>query len=290
MKHLFLSLIVTILLGCGGGGGSISPPAPTPLTPIDPARTFYYGYYGVRDTQIPETLAHTNLLFELGHAGEAAGLQHIAEARQPTVLGLQAQLWMWPSPTFSLPFLLNPLAEANIRARFNELRQANLLQYIIALYPIDEPEFTVRNPALVAEAVRIVRTVAAEFPELANVKLAVFYNYSSSPYSNIDLFDWVGIDHYKIGADILNEPLNSLHAQLRPDQRIMLIPGGYRGQDPNPFANYAISDPQVIALVPFIWYDNADPANGVVSGIRSNGMAQSYCLAGRHLTGKPDPC
>lgn len=276
-------LVALTLIGCGGGGGSNA-------IPVQQQRQLYYGYYGVRDAQIPETIGHTNLLFELGHAGEPAGLAHIAEAKQPTVLGLQAQLWSWASPTVPLPFSLQLNAEANVRGRLMELRQADLLKYVVALYPIDEPDSVVRNSATTAQAIGIVRRVAGEFPELAGVKLAVFYDDANRPFFNIGLFDWVGLDNYPIGAEVLGERLEIMRSQMRPDQKLMLIPGGYKGQDPQPFVDKALADQQVIALVPFIWYDNADPAGGVVQGIRSNGTAAAYCRAGRQITKQSGVC
>ena len=273
MKVFLACVSLVFLAACGGGGGGGS----GGTSPAPEARTLYYGYYGNRDTQLQETQNHTNLLVELGHGGEEFQVSSIAAWRKPTILGLQSQVWIG-----SPPFILNPNAEAQVRIKLQRLHSLGLLQYVVALYPVDEPDLTAQDND-VAFVLDMLRRVAAEFPELAGVKLAVIYA-PSGRLPNLDKFDWVGIDNYAIGAQVLGATYDDLGAQLRPDQKTILIPGGYIGADPAPFTERALSDSRVAAMIPFIWYDNADPANNVIAGIRSNGMAAAYCAAGKAIT------
>jgi len=62
----------------------------------------------------------------------------------------------------------------------------------------------------------------------------------------------------------------------------MLIPGGadpWR-QDPACFVAYAHANPQVVAIVGFLWN-----TVGSMIGIRDNGMNETYSAAGRKLKG-----
>jgi hypothetical protein len=125
----------------------------------------------------------------------------------------------------------------------------------------------------------MVRMVAAEFPELSGVNLAVIYGDRGMP--GIGSYDWVGFDKYdEHEAIFCDGRYDDLKAELRADQRIILVPGGASPwkQDPAPFYNKAVSDTQVLAIVPFIWQDNAAP--GVGAGIRSNSTKPRYIQAG----------
>jgi len=69
------------------------------------------------------------------------------------------------------------------------------------------------------------------------------------------------------------------------NQRYMVVPGGYRGQDPGCFVSVAESDSRVVAIIPFIWQSFSGG-----TGIRDNGMRSTYCQAGRSVIGKPGAC
>lgn len=272
-----LAGVFSVLVGCGGGGPTVETGVAIPQ-PGD-TRTLYYGYYGTGPGQIAETGDHTNLHIELGWAGEAASFASIAEAKKATIFGLQSYVWNW-NPGFTL----HAAAETNIRGVLPRLRDAGLLHYIVALYPVDEPNLNVSNRTDLPVVVDMVKRVAKEFPELANVKIASIYA-ANGDYPYLTMFDWVGLDDYSLGAEILGATYNTFKGHLRSDNRIMLVPGGYLGQNPQPFIDKALNDAQVVAVIPFIWIDNADPANGVVQGIRSNGSAPSYIAAGKCVIG-----
>jgi hypothetical protein len=117
-------------------------------------------------------------------------------------------------------------------------------------------------------------------------KLGVIYSAAAfGKWQGISSYDWVGFDNY--GGDIFkaNGDYSKLKKVLTPTQRIILVPGGATPwkEDPKPFQNAAENDPQVVLIMPFIWFDNADPAHGVGAGIRSNGMSEAYKAVGLRI-------
>jgi hypothetical protein len=127
----------------------------------------------------------------------------------------------------------------------------------------------------VIEANKALRAVAAEFIELKNVPLAVIYSERGSR-PGISSYDWVGIDAYAMGSKILGKPYAKLRKLLTSKQRLLLVPGGadpWR-EDPAPYFKRAASDPKLVGVVAFLWFDNAAPDVGL--GIRSNGLAAKY--------------
>lgn len=282
----FLSLLgILLLTSCGGGGFDY-----IAITPTVERTNLYYGYYAVMGDQVAETKNHTNILFESLMEGLEKGVTDMHAANQPTILYLAAQVYVGPAGQRTV----SPTAEADLHTLFDRLRQENLLTQVVALYPMDEPDGQVLNADTMHQANLLVRKIAAEYPELVNVKLAVIY---SNPYKNLwhtEDYDWLGFDEYSAGAAIFtpNTVTDSDYSQfksyLTPSQRVILVPGGSYGQDPTPFFNEAENDPQVILLLPFVWFD----FNGPGTGIRDNGLAKSYCTVGFTIThpGQPISC
>ncbi len=266
MKILWVMLL---LAACGGNAGDIVVPAPAVL------RTdLYYGYYGGGQSVL-EALPHTNIIFESGLFGPEAQLNVIEAAKLPTILDIDAYVYYGALGTNRK---IRPDIENALRVRLNELRDRNLLQYIIALYPIDEPNNTIVDAATIVKANGIVRRIASEY--LPNVKLAAIYS-RGHHFPGIASYDWIGFDHYENTSGIFaNGEYQNLLNALSPGQRTLLVPGGALGQDITPFLNFAQRNPEVIAIIPFIWWDEWEPG---AKGIRSNGKAQSYCLAGMEV-------
>jgi hypothetical protein len=271
MQAVILPLLA--LAGCGGGGGSgFVPPQP----PQELRTGLLYGYYGDCDTCLEEQAGHVNLAWVMGWGKRAAWLDnvaaHLTEAKQRgipnAVLGI--------SPAYGD----NP--ERDVRYVLDSLRVQGLLDGIVALYPVDEPDVNGIPAEKIVATNAMLRRVMADYPEFAHTKLAVIYG-PRSDYRGIESYDWVGFDDYDQGAAVLELPLAHLKAKLRPDQQVILVPGGASPwrQDPQPFFNVAESDARVVALVPFIWFDNAAP--GVGLGIRSNGLRAVYCAAGKRV-------
>jgi hypothetical protein len=234
-----------------------------------------YCYYGTWDNQVHETAGHVNCVWSFGWGTRGAWLDNLVtqltEARSRGI----------PHAVIGLEVMGLDPSEADLRYVFATLRVQGLLgEWIIAVYPEDEPDQHGRSAAQVNAANVRLRKVMAEFPELAQAKLAVIYGPRGTP--GIESFDWIGRDDYDRGCGVLAGGTNDLLARMRPDQQLLVVPGGALGQDPDCFMRRAHADPRVVGIVPFIWFDNWDN-NGLPggrAGIRSNGLRQVYCNAG----------
>lgn len=234
--------------------------------------------------QLSETKAHINLLWESQFEGHVAAADRIAAAEVPVVLDIWPQLYQ---PT--TPRTVWPDADARVRELFLYLRDRGVLGRIVALYPIDEPNSTVVSHAQMAAGAEVARRVAAEFAEVQGVPLVAIFA-GKMPLIGIELYDWVGIDDYDRGYRVLGEQYLDLRSKMRPGQRTLLIPGGAWGFDrsPWPFLDHANTHPEVVGIIPFVWFDNWD--NRGLPGIRSNGMAPVYCQAGAMVAGVTAQC
>lgn len=253
---LLILITCALVLACSGGGATASGPAPQAPTVL--RKDLKFGYFG---STLSEVVDHTNIYFATGWREDQQ--QQIVDAVNA---GLPVILY------------LHGVAEDYVRTQFDALKKAGVLANIVAIYPIDEP----REAAPVVATNAMLRRVMAEYGMSA--KLMVIYSVGS--YPAIESYDWVGFDNYPAGSSIFtNGDYNKFKSLLRPDQRIVLVPGGcdrWRN-DPEPFFNVAETDPQVLMVMPFTWIDDADPANGATAGIRSNGMAPAYKSAGLRI-------
>jgi hypothetical protein len=270
-----MALLVCGLTACGGGGNA---QAPSDSPPAPGIHKVYFGYYGTMGAQVAETLPHISLLWESQFEGEDAAVAHMQQALLPTVLDVSAQVYA-PSPT---TFTLRPDAARRLHTFLQRLHDADLLRYVVALYPIDEPDMSVGDEATIRAANRLIRETAYQFFELHEVPLAVIYS-GASRLTAIDDFNWVGFDDYDAGARAAGDLYDRMRARLRDGQRTLLIPGGAFRQDPAPFVDTA-GRSEVIAMVVFLWFDNWDQKGA--SGVRSNGLFPAYCAAGAALSGK----
>src|SRR5437870_5698906 len=154
------------LAGCGGGS------APSPTQPPSALRTdLLFGYYGAADETIPEVADHVNLAWVMGWGTHGSWLANVSrqlvQARQH---GIKAVV-------LGIPQAYNPggTAEADVRYVLQSLAVQGLLENVVALYPIDEPDGAHKSDATVTAVNTMLRRVMAEFPPLANTKLAVIY-------------------------------------------------------------------------------------------------------------------
>lgn len=246
------------------------------VTPFSgPSRPLLYGYYGDCDFCLAETQAHVNLAWVFGWGESVDKLANAMEhLREASAYGVR-------NVVLGVTSVYLPDGETWLRQYLQALSSKGLLRDVKALYPIDEPDTgdTPKTDAEVRTVNAMVRRVASEFPELADVNLAVIYGDRGMP--GIGSYDWVGFDRYPDREAIFTDgDYQALKEALRPDQRILLVPGGVSpyDQDPAPFYNKAQEDQQVIAIIPFIWQDNAAPNVGL--GIRSNSTKPRYVQAG----------
>jgi hypothetical protein len=249
------------------------------------ARTdLLYGYYGSDSKQLDETKDHINVHMTVGWSGPANQLEETIKAASigiPVILALP-EVYQ-ETPNVDAPFDLQA-SESRVRNRFQELKTAGVLSNIAALYPIDEPDLkNVYSAETIQTANTMIRRVMADFG--VNIPLAVIYT-TKWQWPGVDSYDWVGFDNYDAGGEIFtNGDYQKLKKVLRPDQKIILVPGGcdkWRN-DPTPFFNMAQADQQVKLLMPFIWIDNSDPVNGANAGIRSNPMTLTYKTVGTKI-------
>jgi hypothetical protein len=254
-----------------GGFAQASARRPSSIKPVALRAGQFFGYYGDCPSCVEETRAHTNVQWIAGWGGEGGQVPKIVE-RAKNAAPLKTVIML---PGMYVNKRLNPLGLVAARGIFQGLRDANVLQNVAALYPQDEPDLEGLDDATVIEANRALRGVVAEFIELKNVPLAVIYSERGSR-PGISSYDWVGIDAYAMGSKILGAPYTKLRKLLTNRQRLLLVPGGadpWR-EDSTPYFKRAATDPKVIGVVAFLWFDNAAPDVGL--GIRSNGLAPKY--------------
>ncbi len=263
MRAWWLALL---LAACGGGEAGKS-------TPSTLRTDLYYGYYLTAPGQVVETKGTVNLLWVGGPWGDEVAIANMKEAQLPTVLDVSDKLYQGRR--------YNPEGVGKLRELFLTMRVEGVLQQIVALYPMDEPDLNVDTEGDVVQANSAVRGVMVEFPELAGAKLAVIYG--TGTRFGLSTYDWVGFDHYSMKSAIFSDgEYASLEASLRVDQRTLIVPGGAQGQDPAPFFNFAENNPKVVAIIPFLWADTTG-----FKGIRSLGVRQAYCDTGHKVLRTP---
>lgn len=238
-----------------------------------------YGYYACMGEQAQEVAGHVNLHHESQFEGPDKAIANILLLRRATALDVSYQVFSDYRP--GVYRTIRPDAWDRLHAFFMLLRERGALEYVKFLYPIDEPNNTVGDAAVLATAVALIRRVAALFPQLDGVRLAVIYA-ADKPFICQELYDLVGFDDYDKKSSVLTGQYQQLKASLRQGQQTILVPGGCYGQDPTPFIRFAQANAEVGIVMPFLWYD--DPWNNVKAlGIRSNATRAQYVAAGQSV-------
>lgn len=271
-----LSAIALVIAGCNEGDST--PPAPSTPAPVStpaPARTdLLGGYYGTWDNQIAETQDHTNVQW----AGPQWGTRDVYSN---VIVRLQEARAANVRCVF-LDVTMSYIGEEAVRAYFTRLHEAGVIDSrICALYPEDEPDLSGRTADEVVAANATVRKVAKDFPFIANIPIATIYTCTRG-FPGVESVDWVGCDHYDDGARVIERRYPALKARLRPEQRLILVPGGHQCDDIATFYDYAQRDAQVVAIVPFIWFDGWEKGK---QGVRSLPCRASYIDALNKLKG-----
>lgn len=279
-----------------------------------------FGYFGgaadytpIPKSTIAEIRDHCNLGV-LGswacNSGDPMTLAnwHINQMKAGIAAGIKQYITITDVLVYQLPsFVANPTCELNLRVYFAALRDAGVLDQLIGVYPVDEPNGIISD-AQVLETNAAVRKVWAEFSP-RKLLLCVCYGGleqptwwqlllgkwlginkdkwvdKSMPLVGISDYDVVGGDDYPQGADILPQ-YDRLLSRLGPLQKVMLFPGGCSPwrQDLAPFTTWAQAHAdRTFAICPFTWFDREGMAG---SGIRNNGMADVYRAAGKLLCEK----
>lgn len=252
-----------------------------------------YGYYSTDDAQPAQVKDHANLHWETQFQGVDGAVRHMKTMGCSTVLDVSAQLVSRTRDDAGWHSRLLPRlqAVAGLQMLFDRLRAEGVLDQVVALVVHDEPNLGDCLPGELPSAVQIVKSVTADYRELKDVKLAVIYAglNDGEVYPNPELFDWVGLDSYKERSSILanDSYYGNLIKQLNPSQRLILVPGAYVGQDPEPFVRYANANDRVVAFLPFLWHDvsNADESfKGLGNGPED--LKAKYIQAALNMTGR----
>lgn len=250
-----------------------------------PRDSIYFGYYGDMAYQLEETKDHINLVWIAAWDRHPQSWVDCMFERiiQASIAGKKSVIMM-TNDTY-VDRKLNSKALEELDDLLYKLSGTNYLKDVVAIYPTDEPDGSEITSDEIAKTNSSIRNIMGKYPALKNTALAVFYT-GSEKYPGIQYYDWVGYDEYHKGEKALGAKYNRMVSKLRMDQRTMIIPGGcdkWR-QDPRPFVDFAQANPRVVAVVPFIWIDQADPSNPDVGhGIRSNGLKEIYKEAGLTL-------
>jgi hypothetical protein len=259
--------------------GDSAPPQPTPNPPpvSAPVRTDVLGgYYGTWENQIAETASHTNVQWAGPQWGTSGQVENVINRLR------EAQAFNVKCVVLDVP--MSYLGEDSVRTYFRHLDAAKVIDSrICALYPEDEPDLVGRSAAEVTAANATVRRVAREFPFIAGIPIFTIYTCTRG-FPGIESVDWASCDHYEDGPNVLARRYPALKARLRPDQRLALTAGGHQCDDPAPFYDYAQRDPQVVALVVFIWFDEWEKGK---RGVSSLPCRASYVDALTKIKGTP---
>lgn len=286
MKTALVPLLILLLSACGGGGGSSSSGASAPPATPPPAvrKDLLYGYYAVDGNQITETSNHVNVVMvpDFGDWSTPAGRDAIAQLQiqrmqEARARGIDKFILMVGFLTFTPQYEFK--GSADLQAYEYQLMALDLKRSVVALYPLDEPDMLGVSGATMALAYNTIRVT---WPD---AKIMVIYGDHATP--GRDAADWVGIDEYGKGEGVLRD-LPAISAQ----QNWVLVPGGSNPwrNDPAPFEAFADTHPQVVAIVPFVWFDRTDEQGVQQAGIRSNGMSPKYCSLGARIRGIPPNC
>ena len=282
---IVLLLIAGIVAGCYVLPNHDQAPIPTPTNARSDLKFAYYGSYPGIDgapSQLDETRENVNLFMASRWWGPDSQLAQGMDAARAGLL----LLW-------DLPEALQPgygandpasydlaAAEVRVRARLQQLLLAGILRQVTAFFIVDEPELAGWTSQQLRDTAAMVRRAQADV--LSAAPLAVVYS-TIADWPAIEEFELVGINRYD--ESVFNSgDFTRLKAALRPDQKIMLYPGGAANwkQDPAPFFNVAQTDPQVWGIVAFVWRDDYS-ITGWGQGIRSNGMAPAYNAIGQKI-------
>ena len=290
MRLLILLVLTLLLSGCGGKGNSPPPQPSNPIPPVEeiaiapPRRKIYFTFFGC-DDNVDETFPFINVYFEACWGDPFERMKRAKAAGVPAIFVLSGYL-LTPVTTGQSAMQLLPEATArtNLITLFDRLVQDNTLDNVIAFFVCDEPELVGLNDSDILLACNITRAIAATYPELQGVKLAINYG-DSRNFPGISYPDWVGLDSYDWRETIFNPDgiMTYMRTLLKPDQKVILFPGGCDDwkQNPIPFYDYANNDEQVVAIVSFIWLDNW--ANQGKKGIQGNNMRDLYVKLGTLL-------
>ena len=230
-------------------GRDITVPAPERLRD-----DLLFGYYGHQGEQAAETRDHVNLVWCWDFLNPDTAADVLMQYPEEVFGVLDCAPYLWTKR----PQQPRPDAEQALRACFLRLRERGMLTRVKMLVPLDEPNLSANDTTCAHPpwAHDMMKRVAAEFAELAAVKLGCVY-LGGKAMPHLGLWDVAGFDEYDERSAILTPAgaYSRFKANLKAGAHTLLFPGGYSDckQDPTPFINFAHANPEVLAVVPFLW-------------------------------------
>lgn len=269
----------------------------------------YFGYFAADVNDPSEYQDHTNLVQidiwsgDQSPSGRATSKQYLLDAlAKAKASHLHAVIPGWPflfqgtgNPCFSSDpngyQAWNDLAQDLVTKGY--LDQAHPDRSVVtAVYVVDEPNNHCMsdsngspNPALSLAINNIRANPNTNLLPLASI-LAVQGSKFSEIKKGIQLFDWIGFDHYGISTSQWQSELGTLKGYAM-NKKLIIVPGAQSAtitnqcvgtDNPTPFIQQMQTDPQVAWLAPFVWFDSSPQCLGV----RSNpGLKTTYVNFGR---------
>ena len=268
----------------------------------------YFGY-AFSGPYIEEVKDHTNLVHISSDFREQTDLQQLAQARQEglmVALDLSSVFFPTGRQDFNLQQVQYSARWATYAARI-----APYQDIIAAFYPVDEPYWVFGPPngvltraEIAAVLTAVNQQIKASFPQ---IPIAVVFAYPSVDDSLIipESYDWVGFDCYD-GFDACGSPgllrrsvpdyLATLRSKKTALQRLILIPPAFQQELTmseaqivdivDRYQQVAVTDPEVVAVIPFLWPDLVGDNLG---GRSMATVVHRYRQLGADLLGKGVP-
>ena len=244
---------------------------------VPPRKGVYVGFYGGMKDQAEKTKGHINVWWECQFEGHVKSADNILMAGVASVVSLGNQMFEKFQPG-GRNHRLHPNAEQQLTEYFEYLQSRGALSFVKVVTPFDEPNTNVVNADDLRTSVSIIKTVAAKFPELDGLKLAIIYAAKPREWDCIELFDFVGADDYdELSGFLESETYKDIKSRLRPDQKMIILPGGAFGQDLIPFIRFTHLSPEVGCILAFTWLDPMVAADQWIGlGNDANPKKQQY--------------
>lgn len=225
-----------------------------------------FGYYSALTGTYEAVKDHVNLFWHSHFFGSEEFIKILQGTNCKVVLDLAPML----TTKVDGKLVLSIAAEQDLWDYFKMLQLAGVLDKITYLYPSDEPNFFVKNPAEHLKMIQMTKKVAALFPELAQARLACIYG-RHSDFWNVGEFDVVGVDDYDQKSEILTIGEHArLVMHLAPHQRTILVPGPAFGHNPEPWVAYALRNPEEVEMMAaFLWFDHPDHKDVKYTGLEA---------------------
>jgi hypothetical protein len=253
------------------------PKPPTPILPVGQSRKgLRYGYYGYVDhadgasgpSTTAETADHINLLFAMAwgdwttfEGREALQQTLVHELVEAKALGIHEAILgvdycVYTRDEAQTTYIArNPSdASSTLASLFEALKAADVLDMVVALYPLDEP-----NSFTTVEQVTLVNQVCYNVMKVYGMDCPLGVIFAHEP-------DWemaaayrpglICADEYDRGAGIIDS-YPAWQARLAPDQKLFACPGcapKVGSVDIKPFNIYAQQHLDFWGIIPFDWW------------------------------------